>query len=227
MRIPYLKGAAKHAFIFSTKAQHMKLEMVKVASQTSYLLCPPLLRVLPTSFWHPFSDILCELLFLTSDLSCDMLCDRGWGPARHTELTGSRLRSGTPNWTHTIVVEVRHATLNWRDRGWGPARHTELTGSRLRSGTPHWTHRIVVEVRHATLNSQDRGWGPARHTELTGSRLRSGTPHSELTESRLRSGTSHWIHKKRMTEGQWGGGWRRGGGEGGEGRGGGGGPVLT
>ena len=108
-------------------------------------------------FWH--ADIL-------SDLSSDMLSDRGWGPARHTELTGSRLRSGTPHWTHKSAVEVRHATLNSQDRGWGPARHTELTGSWLRSGTPHWTHRIVVEVRHATLNSQDRGWGPAHWTHM-------------------------------------------------------------
>ena len=55
--------------------------------------------------------------------------DRGWGMARHTDLTRSRLRSGTPHWTHTIAVEVRHATLNSHDRGWGPARHTELTWS--------------------------------------------------------------------------------------------------
>ena len=80
--------------------------------------------------------------------------DRGWGPARHTELTGSRLRSGTPHWTHGLAVGVRHATLNSQDRGWGPARHTELTGSRLRSGTPHWTHKIVVEVRHITWTQQ-------------------------------------------------------------------------
>ena len=112
--------------------------------------------------------------------------DRGWGPARHTELTGSRLGSGTPRWTRRIAVEVRHATLNSRARGWGPARHTELTSSWLGSGTPHWTHRIAVgvrhatlnsRVRHATLNSRARGWGPARHTELTRSWLRSGTSH--------------------------------------------------
>ena len=98
----------------------------------TYILCPPLLRVLPTSFWHFFWHSF-------------------WHPF-----------SDTPHWTHRIAVEVRHATLNSHNRGWGPARHTELTGLRLRSGTPHWTHRIAVEVRHATLNSQDRGWGPAR-----------------------------------------------------------------
>ena len=116
--------------------------------------------------------------------------DRGWGPARNTELTGSQLRSGTQHWSHRIAVEVRHATLISPDRGWGPARNTDLTGSRwgparntdltgsrLRSGTQHWSHRIAVEVRHATLISPDRGWGPARNTDLTGSRLRSGTQH--------------------------------------------------
>ena len=172
------------------------------------------------------SDILSDMSFaIVSDISPDILSDilsdtilevrhatlnsqdRGWGPARHTELTGSRLGSGTPHWTHRIAVEVRHGTLNshdrgWdparnteltgsrlrlnsQDRGWGPARNTELTGSRLRSGAEHWTHRIAVEVRrgtlnlpgHGTLSSHDRGWGPAQNTELTGSRLRSGAEH--------------------------------------------------
>ena len=63
--------------------------------------------------------------------------DHGWGPARHTELAGSQLRSGTPHSTHGLAVGVRHATLNSRARGWGPARHTELTSSPMRSGTPH------------------------------------------------------------------------------------------
>ena len=138
------------------------------------------------TFFLNFFQTYLLTFFLT--YRSDMLSDRGWGPARHTDLTESRLRSGTPHWTHRIAVEVRHATLNSQDRGWGPARRTELKGSRLRSGTPHWTHRIVVEVRHATLNSQDRGWGPARHTELTVSRLRSGTPahHIELTWTQQR-----------------------------------------
>ena len=81
----------------------------------------------------------------------------------------SRLRSGTPHWTHRIAVEVRHATLNSQDRGWAPARHTGLTESQLRSGAPHWPHRIAVEVRHATLASYALGWGPARHTDHTSS----------------------------------------------------------
>ena len=83
--------------------------------------------------------------------------DRGWGPARKTDLTGSRLisrlRSGAEHWSHRIMVEVRRGTLMSQDRGWGPARNTDLTGSRLRSGAEHWSHRITVEVRHATLQS--------------------------------------------------------------------------
>ena len=89
--------------------------------------------------------------------------DRGWGPARNTDLTGSRC-------SHRIAVE--HATLISQDRGRGPARNTDLLGSRLRSGTQHWSRRIAVEVRHATLLSPDRGWGPARNTALTESQLR-------------------------------------------------------
>ena len=69
--------------------------------------------------------------------------DRGWGPARNTGLTGSRLRSGAEHWTHRIAVEVRRGTLASQDRGWGPARNTELTGSRLRSGAEHWPHIIA------------------------------------------------------------------------------------
>ena len=38
--------------------------------------------------------------------------DRGWGPGRHTELTGSRLGSSTPHWTRNIAVGVQHATPN-------------------------------------------------------------------------------------------------------------------
>ena len=121
-------------------------------------------------FWHSFWHIFCHSFW-------QIFWHKTWGPARHTELAGSRLRSGTPQRTRRIAVEVRHATLNSRARGWGPARHTELTGSRLGSGTPHWTHELAVGVRHATLNSRARGWGPARHTELTRSWLRSGTSH--------------------------------------------------
>ena len=164
------------------------------------------------SFWHILSELLADISSdILSDLSCDILqlllwhtlsatttnpFDHSWGPARHTELTSSRLGSGTPHWTRMIVVGVRHATLNSQDRSWGPARHTELTRSQLGSGTPHWTRMIAVGVRHATLNSRARGWGPARHTELTGSRLRSGMP--------------HWTHKIVVEV-------RRGGGRRGEG----------
>ena len=80
--------------------------------------------------------------------------DRGWGPARNTELTGSRLRSGAEHWTHRIAVEVRRGTLNSPDRGWGPARNTELTWSRLRSGTEHWAHIIAVGDEEDTEDAE-------------------------------------------------------------------------
>ena len=154
--------------------------------------------ILSQTFFLNFFQTYLLTFFLTYLLTCSLIAvevrhatlnaqDRGWGPARHTELTGSRLRSGTPHWTHRIAVEVRHATLNSQDRGWGPARHTGLTGSRLRSGTPHWTHRIAVEVRHATLNSQHRGWGPAHHIELTWSQ-ESPAHHTEVTGGGGRGG---------------------------------------
>ena len=143
------------------------------------------------SFWHILSELLADISSdILSDSSCDILqlllwhtlsasttnpFDRSWGPARHTELTSSRLRSGTPHWTRMIAVGARHATLNSRDRSWGPARHTqhtvsrlgsgaphsthglpELTGSRLGSGAPHWTHKIVVEVRQGDVRRRRR-----------------------------------------------------------------------
>ena len=81
------------------------------------------------------SDISCDIL---SDMSSDSLSDillsdafRSRGPARHTELTGSRLRSGTPHWTHRIPVDVRHTTLNSHNRGFGPAHHTELCSAEV------------------------------------------------------------------------------------------------
>ena len=108
------------------------------------------------SFWHSFWQIFCILSDILSDKASDSLSDillsdtfRGWGPARNTGLTGSRLRSGAEHWTHRIAVEVR--------------------GSRLRSDAGHWTHRIAVKVRCGTLASQDRGWGPARNTDHTSS----------------------------------------------------------
>ena len=84
------------------------------------------------SFWHIFWHSFWHL----------------WGPGRHTELTGSRLGSGPPHWTHRIAVE--------------------LAGSRLGSGTPHWTHELAVGARHATLNSQDRSWDPTRRRTTGG-----------------------------------------------------------
>ena len=114
-----------------------------------------------SSYPHFFDTLFLQLLptlSITGEVRHATLNshNRSWGPARHTELAESQLRSGTQHWTHEITVGVRHATLNSQDRGWGPARHTALTGSRLGSSTPHWTHRIAVEVRHATLNSQNR-----------------------------------------------------------------------
>ena len=151
MTIPYLKGAARHAYNFPTKAQCTKLAMVKVASQTSYLLCPPLLWILPTSFWHsfwhifehlfwhPFPDIHSEF---PSDISCDILSD-----------ISSAILSDKFSDT---LLEFRRGTLLSQDRGWGPARNTDLTGSQLRSDAERWTHSIAVEVRHITLNSHGR-----------------------------------------------------------------------
>ena len=59
-----------------------------------------------------FSDTILEVRHATLNSQ-----DRGWGPARHTELAGSQLRSGTPHSTHGLPVGVRHATLNSRARG--------------------------------------------------------------------------------------------------------------
>ena len=85
------------------------------------------------SFWHSFWHISSH--------------DRGWGPARNTELTGSRLRSGTEHWTHRIAVEVRHGPLNSQDRGWrrggrgGEGGEGEEGGEApdIKSNNPHLT----------------------------------------------------------------------------------------
>ena len=103
-------------------------------------------------------DILSDISFdILSDISSDMLSsdtrlrsgaehwphriaaevrrgtlntqDRGWGPARNTEHTGSQLRSGAEHWTHRIAVEVRRGTLASPDRCWGPTRNTDHTSS--------------------------------------------------------------------------------------------------
>ena len=121
------------------------------------------------SFWQIFCHSFWQIFWHNT-----------WGPARHTELTGSRLGSGPPHWTHEITVGVRHATLKTQDRGWGPARHTALT-------------RIAVVVQHATLNSQDRSWAPACHTELTESRQ------DKVTEEDAEEDAEEKEKEKRLT----------------------------
>ena len=101
--------------------------------------------------------------------------NRSWGPACHTELAESQLRSGTQHWTHKITVGVRHATLHSQDRGWGPARHTELTGSQLRSGMPHWTHRIATGGGQGDGGGRGGGGGGGGGGEETD--IKSNNPH--------------------------------------------------
>ncbi len=97
---------------------------------------------------------------------------RGWGPARNTEYTGSRLRSGAEHCAHRIAVEVRRGTRHSQDRGWGPARNTALTGSPLRSGAEHCTHRIAVEVRHRTGREEETRRTRRRRTRRRRTRRR-------------------------------------------------------
>ena len=113
--------------------------------------------------------------------------DRSWGSARHTELAGSQLRSGTQHWTHEITVGVRHATLNSQDRGWGPARHTELAGSRLGSGTPHWTHRIATGGGRGRRRRRRSTGGGGEETDIKSNNphLTGGEYNSLLTPSDL------------------------------------------
>ena len=229
-----LKRSCNTHVAFLQKHSTLNPQGWKLRLKTSYLLCPPLLQVTPTSgwhsswhifehvsdiltqtfslkllsdianifwhswhifdhsFWHILSDLLANISSdILSDLSCDILqllllthsfCNyyqsfshHSWGP--------------------------RHATLNSHDRSWGPARHTALAGiavgvpahntehtrSQLGSGTPHWTSQDRgLGVRRATLHSQDRGWGPARHTELTGSQLRSDEEEDDRRRRRRR-----------------------------------------
>ena len=109
--------------------------------------------------------------------------NRSWGPARNTEHTGSRLRSGAEHWPHRIAVEVRRRTLNTQDRGWGPARNTGLTGSRLRSGAEHWPHIIARGD-----GGRDEGGAEeeeeAEEEEVTAD-IKSNNPH-------LTGGEKHW-----------------------------------
>ena len=126
-----------------------------------------------TSCWHEPEflsgisfDILSDIL---SDISSDILSDisSGWGPTRHTELTWSRLRSGTQHWPHMIVVEVRNATLASHIRGWGPTRNTGLTRSQWRSGTEHWAHIIAVGDEKDRRTRRRRRRRRRRRTRLT------------------------------------------------------------
>ena len=85
-----------------------------------------------TQHWPPMIAVEVWHATLTSH-------DRGWGPARHTELTRSRLRSGTPHWTHTIAVEVRHATLNSHGR-------KRRTMSWTTFNHPVWTTSLCIPL---------------------------------------------------------------------------------
>ena len=148
MAIPYLKGAARHVYKFPTKEKRTTLAMVNVMSSTTSsspdFVLTFFLTYLLTFFltYHSASFVTYLLTFFlwrsgthhwTHEIAAEvrhatlLSQDRGWGPARNTELTGSQLRSGTQHWSHRIAVEVRHATLNSRDRSWGPARNTDLT----------------------------------------------------------------------------------------------------
>ena len=163
------------------KIQHTKPARVKVATQTSYLLCPPLLQVLPTSGWHSswhifehVSDILTQtfslnffqtyqylLTFLTYFWPF-FLAHSFWTSCKHIFWHSIWLIL----W-HLATTSLTHSFCNYY----------QSFPSQLRPGTPHWTRMIAVGVRHAALNSQDRSWGPAHNTELTRSQLGSGTPH--------------------------------------------------
>ena len=65
------------------------------------------------SFWHFFWHICCHSFWhIFCHSFWQIFWHNTWGPARHTELTGSRLGSTTPHWTRNIAVGVQHATLN-------------------------------------------------------------------------------------------------------------------
>ena len=89
---------------------------------TTHLLKCVLLLLTSQTDWkqsNVLSDISCDILsVISSDISSGILSsqDRSRGPARNTDVTGSRLRSSN------IAVEVR------RD---------DLPGSPLRSGAQH------------------------------------------------------------------------------------------
>ena len=64
---------------------------------------------------------------------------RGWGPARHTELTRSWLRSDAPHWTHKIVVEVRQGDGGRRRKRRRRRRRSAGEETDIKSNNPHLT----------------------------------------------------------------------------------------
>ena len=185
-----LKRSCKHTCRFSTQAQHTKPARVQVATQTSYLLCPPLLQVTPTS-----ADIFLNMVLTTlpkhslwTSFRHSNIFWHSWHIFDHSlwHILSDLLANKSPDILFDLSCDILQlllwhtlsaTTTNPCHHRWGPARHTELAWSQWGSGTQHWTHEIAVGVRHATLNSQDPRWGPARHTALAGSRLGSSTPH--------------------------------------------------
>ena len=170
------------------------------AHTTSYILCPPLLRVLPIS-----SDILSDILSLTFFLNF----------LQTYLLTFFLTYLLTFSFWHTFWHSLWH--IFWHSLWhifWHSLWHIFTTFfltylltfflpylfwhiSRLRSGAEHWTPRIAVEVRRGTLRSQDRSWGPARNTALTGSRLRSGAEHcTHRIAVEVRRGTLHTQNRR-------------------------------
>ena len=58
------------------------------------------------------------------------LHDRGWGPARNTELTRSRLRSGKEHWAHIIAVDEEEEDEE---------EEAEEKTTHIKSNNPHLT----------------------------------------------------------------------------------------
>ena len=147
-------------------------------------------------FWHSFWRSFCHSFW-------QIFWHITWGPGRHTELTGSRLRSGTPHWTRGIAVVVRHATLNSRARGWGPARHTVLENCnefvKDKSGRLREHQRWVCEENKTSRLREHQRW-PTMSTqqfEETLSQLNiASTVHRCNTEGGTRWGSRSHHGKK-------------------------------
>ena len=148
-------------------------------SYTSYLLCPPLLQVTPTSADIFLNMILTTLPkhFLWTSFRHSNIFWHSWHIFGHSlwHILSDLLANKSPDILFDLSCDILQLLLwhtlsatitNPCHHRWGPARHTQLAWSQLGSGTPHWTRIIAVEVRYAPLNSHDRSWGPARHTEL-------------------------------------------------------------